>query len=208
MRRTETRPWSMASPITLRNGSENRAGGTSSAAAFNRRVPSRHPARTRRRRPRAERRRYLHVVPPLRGTGVRPGSRRLGRRRLPGRGCGAGHGEAVRWCRLSAEQGDRDGQCCLGLLYASGAGVERDAAESVKWLRPENSRRAGRPPCRGHDRRAVGRDEARRRHLPGDLSRLLTRRDATRRSAPAASGYSDCHHLRRVATAGHLISSH
>lgn len=44
------------------------------------------------------------------------------------------YGEAVRWCRLSAEQGDRDGQCCLGLLYA-GAGVERDAAESVKWLR-------------------------------------------------------------------------
>lgn len=32
IRRTETRPWSMASPITFRNGSENRAGGTSFAA--------------------------------------------------------------------------------------------------------------------------------------------------------------------------------
>ena len=37
--------------------------------------------------------------------------------------------------RLSAEQGDRDGQCCLGVRYASGASVERDEAESVKWLR-------------------------------------------------------------------------
>ena len=37
--------------------------------------------------------------------------------------------------RMAAEQGDAATQCRLGLAYASGEGVARDAKEAVKWWR-------------------------------------------------------------------------
>ena len=37
--------------------------------------------------------------------------------------------------RMAAEQGDAAAQCRLGLAYASGEGVARDAKEAVKWWR-------------------------------------------------------------------------
>ena len=43
--------------------------------------------------------------------------------------------EAVRWCRLAAEQGDAVAQFNLGELYALGEGVPQDPAEAVRWFR-------------------------------------------------------------------------
>jgi uncharacterized protein len=43
--------------------------------------------------------------------------------------------EAVKWFRLSAEQGNADGQYELGLMYFKGQGVPQDYKEAVKWYR-------------------------------------------------------------------------
>jgi TPR repeat protein len=41
--------------------------------------------------------------------------------------------EAVKWYRLSAEQGYADGQFSLGAMYKNGQGVPQDYKEAVKW---------------------------------------------------------------------------
>jgi len=41
--------------------------------------------------------------------------------------------EAVKQCRLLAEQGDATAQYSLGLCYAKGDGVPQDKKEAVKW---------------------------------------------------------------------------
>jgi TPR repeat protein len=43
--------------------------------------------------------------------------------------------EAVKWFRMSAEQGYVEAQLILGLYYAEGDGVSKDQAEAVKWYR-------------------------------------------------------------------------
>ena len=43
--------------------------------------------------------------------------------------------EAVRLYRLSAEQGNADGQYELGRMYFQGQGVPQDYKEAVKWYR-------------------------------------------------------------------------
>lgn len=43
--------------------------------------------------------------------------------------------EAVKWFRLSAEQGHAVAQYNLGTAYRDGEGVEQSDAEAVKWLR-------------------------------------------------------------------------
>jgi uncharacterized protein len=43
--------------------------------------------------------------------------------------------EAVKWLRKAAEQNHADAQYSLGLCYASGRGVPKDAVAAVKWLR-------------------------------------------------------------------------
>ena len=43
--------------------------------------------------------------------------------------------EAVRWCRLAADQGDVDAQCILGAIYADGLVVAKDGKEAVRWYR-------------------------------------------------------------------------
>ncbi len=43
--------------------------------------------------------------------------------------------EAVKWYRLSAEQGDAQGQHNLGYMYEFGLGVPQDFAEAEKWYR-------------------------------------------------------------------------
>ena len=43
--------------------------------------------------------------------------------------------EALKWRRLSANQGWAEAQLNLGAAYASGQGVKKDAAEAVKWFR-------------------------------------------------------------------------
>ena len=44
-------------------------------------------------------------------------------------------GEAVKWYRKAAEQGDAQAQRNLGLCYYYGEGVAKDFGEAVKWLR-------------------------------------------------------------------------
>ena len=43
--------------------------------------------------------------------------------------------EAVRWYRMSAEQGYADAQLNLGVMYAKGEGVPQDDQEAAKWFR-------------------------------------------------------------------------
>ncbi len=43
--------------------------------------------------------------------------------------------EAVKWYRLSAEQGDAEAQFNLGVMYANGEGVPQSDQEAVKWYR-------------------------------------------------------------------------
>ena len=43
--------------------------------------------------------------------------------------------EALRWYRLSAEQGDALAQYNLGNMYREGQGVPQDYKEAVKWYR-------------------------------------------------------------------------
>ena len=43
--------------------------------------------------------------------------------------------EAVKWYRLSAEQGYAEAQFNLGFMYDNGEGVPQDYKEAVKWYR-------------------------------------------------------------------------
>ena len=43
--------------------------------------------------------------------------------------------KALKWYRLSAEQGDSVAQYNLGVMYEDGAGVDKDPAEALKWYR-------------------------------------------------------------------------
>ncbi len=52
-----------------------------------------------------------------------------------GQGVAQDYNEAVKWYRLSAEQGNAAGQNNLGWMYANGLGVAQDYTEAVKWYR-------------------------------------------------------------------------
>jgi len=45
------------------------------------------------------------------------------------------HVEAIKWFRKAAEQGDAEGQRCLGWMYSNGEGVPQDYAEAITWFR-------------------------------------------------------------------------
>ena len=59
----------------------------------------------------------------------------LGNMSANGQGVEKSDIEAVRWFRLSAEQGLAAGQMNLGGVYASGRGVPKSDAEALKWYR-------------------------------------------------------------------------
>ena len=59
----------------------------------------------------------------------------LGNMYSNGRGVTQDFAEAVKWYRLSADQGYADAQYNLGLMYNNGQGVPQDFAEAVKWWR-------------------------------------------------------------------------
>ena len=42
---------------------------------------------------------------------------------------------AVKWWRLSAEQGDKLAQYNLGVMCARGQGIEKNVDEALKWYR-------------------------------------------------------------------------
>jgi uncharacterized protein len=50
-----------------------------------------------------------------------------------GLGVPRNYGEAVKWYRAAAEQGEPVGQSNLAFMYAHGQGVSRDFRESAKW---------------------------------------------------------------------------
>ena len=52
-----------------------------------------------------------------------------------GRGVPVDYGEAVKWYRKAAEQGDANAQNNLGLMCQNGWGVSIDYAEAIKWFR-------------------------------------------------------------------------
>ena len=52
-----------------------------------------------------------------------------------GEGVPQDDGEAVKWFRLAADQGDVSAQFNLGVMYGAGEGVPQDDGEAVKWYR-------------------------------------------------------------------------
>jgi len=44
-------------------------------------------------------------------------------------------GEATKWFRRAAEQGNSYAQLALGAIYESGQGVDKDEVEAVRWYR-------------------------------------------------------------------------
>ena len=42
---------------------------------------------------------------------------------------------AFKFFKIAAEQGHREAQFCLGVMYSNGAGVSRNEYESVKWYK-------------------------------------------------------------------------
>ena len=52
-----------------------------------------------------------------------------------GQGVAQDYKEALKWYRLSAEQGDALAQFNLGWMYYEGQGVPQDNKEAVKWWR-------------------------------------------------------------------------
>jgi hypothetical protein len=52
-----------------------------------------------------------------------------------GQGVPQDYKEAVKWYRLSAEQGVAQAQYKLGWMYSNGLGVPQDYKEAVKWYR-------------------------------------------------------------------------
>ena len=59
----------------------------------------------------------------------------LGEMYANGRGVPKDYGEAIKWYRLAAAQGNAVAQSNLGLIYSYGRGVRRDDEEAVKWFR-------------------------------------------------------------------------
>ena len=52
-----------------------------------------------------------------------------------GKGVAQNDKEAVKWCRLAADQGHAPAQCSLGLSCERGKGVAQNGKEAVKWHR-------------------------------------------------------------------------
>ncbi len=52
-----------------------------------------------------------------------------------GDGVEQSYGEAAKWLRLSADQGDARAQCILGMMYKRGEGVEQSYGEATRWFR-------------------------------------------------------------------------
>ena len=73
------------------------------------------------------------------GTGFRPpdaiAQRVLGQRYANGEGVDKDEGEAVRWFRVAAEQGDVEAQRYLAFALLHGRGVKEDVAEGIRRLR-------------------------------------------------------------------------
>ena len=103
----------------------------------------------------------------------------------------ADQAEALRWCRLAAEQGLDAAQANLGLMYARGLGCEIDYVEARRWYLAGGGARQ----CRGRTRpRRHLRQRLRRRGRPGDRRGLVRegRRQGQSRRAGRAGAAVRC----------------
>ena len=96
--------------------------------------------------------------------------------------------EAFNWFSRSAEQGDANGQCNLGRMYASGSGVEMDLVKAYQWLASVRLK-PPRPHVSSNKRASV--------NLAGRGSRV---RNATRATSKALCRYFDAVVLLSVLT--------
>ena len=64
-----------------------------------------------------------------------------------GEGVPQDYKEAVKWYRLSAEQGDASAQYNLGLMYSNGQGVPQDYVSAHMWFNLCGSSELIRPGC-------------------------------------------------------------
>ena len=51
-----------------------------------------------------------------------------------GKGVPQDYGNALKWFRKAAEQGDADAEHNSGLAYENGEGVSKDDGEAIRWL--------------------------------------------------------------------------
>ena len=79
-----------------------------------------------------------------------------------GHGVPQDHEEAVRWYRLSAEQGSPVGQWKLGNMYESGSGVPQDSVTAHAWF--------SLAAARGNDNAGADRDDIARRMTARQLA--------------------------------------
>jgi uncharacterized protein len=52
-----------------------------------------------------------------------------------GQGVPKDYKEAIKWCRVAAENGLAEAQFTLGFSYVEGRGVPKDYKEAIKWYR-------------------------------------------------------------------------
>jgi len=57
-----------------------------------------------------------------------------------GRGVPQDYAEAMKWCRLAAEQGYARAQYMLGIMYANGRGVPQNDVQAHMWFNLAASR--------------------------------------------------------------------
>ena len=79
-----------------------------------------------------------------------------------GEGVPRDYGEAMKWTRLAAEQGDAEAQHNLGVMYHNGEGVPRNYMEAYVWY--------SLAAANGHKKAAKCRDSDARKLSPADLS--------------------------------------
>ena len=60
-----------------------------------------------------------------------------------GFGVSQDYGEAVKWWRLAAAQGNARAQRNLGIAYENGRGVAQDHREAAKWFRLADKQKIG-----------------------------------------------------------------
>ena len=77
---------------------------------------------------------FQELLPVAQG-GSAQAQRLIGAMFLDGTGVARSEADALKWFRLSADQGDTAAMHALGRLYVRGQGVEQDLREASKWFR-------------------------------------------------------------------------
>ncbi|MCH7775994.1 MAG: sel1 repeat family protein, partial [Gemmatimonadetes bacterium] len=84
-----------------------------------------------------------------------------------GKGVPQDYGEAVRWFREAANQGDAGAQTNLGIMYFIGEGMLRDLTQAYMWYDLASSRF---PPGAAHDGAVRNRDFVAKHMTPAQIA--------------------------------------